>query len=215
MDLQQQNGRRPAPAETLLRARAGDAAALGELLDGFRDYLLAVANRELDDDLRARLGASDLVQETFLRSQRAFAGFNGATDEELRAWLAQILVNRCRDLRDAERLTANRGAHREVPLVPDGSAIGPVDGLAADTLTPSGHAVADEEVAQLMSALAELPDECRQVVWLRNWEGLGFEEIGRRTNRTAEAARKVFNRTVHKLAEQLGSTDGSSARGAS
>lgn len=96
--------------------------------------------------------------------------------------------------------------------MPDGSAIGPVDGPAVDTLTPSGHAVVDEEVAELMSTLASLSDDCRQVVWLRNWEGLSFGEIGRRTNRTAEAARKVFNRTVQKLAEQLGSTDGSKAR---
>ncbi len=214
MEVLQPDSRQPAPAESLLRARAGDAAALGELLDGFRDYLLAVAHHELDGDLRARIGPSDLVQETFLRSQRAFAGFSGATDEELRAWLAQILVNRCRDLRDAHLLSAKRGAHHEVPLEADGSAIGPADGLAVDTLTPSGHAVVDEEVAQLMSALADLPDECRQVVWLRNWEGLGFEEIGRRTNRTAEAARKIFTRAVQKLAEQLGSTDGSSARGA-
>lgn len=213
MDLQPQNGRQPAPAETLLRARAGDPAALGELLDGFRDYLLAVAHHELDGNLRARLGPSDLVQETFLRSQRAFADFKGASHEELKSWLAQILVNRCRDLRDAHLLTAKRGAHHEVPLVPDGSAIGPVDGLAIDTLTPSGHAVVDEEVAQLMSALAGLPDECRQVVWLRNWEGLGFEEIGHRTNRTAEAARKVFSRAVQKLAEQLEPSDGSSCLG--
>lgn len=215
MDLQSQNGRQPMPAETLLRARQGDPAALGDLLDGFRNYLLAVAHHELDGDLRARLGPSDLVQETFLRSQKAFAGFNGTSEEELKGWLAQILINRCRDLRDAQLLTAKRGAHHEVPLVPDGSAIGPIDGLAVDTLTPSGHAVVDEEVAQLMSALADLPDECRQVVWLRNWEGLSFDEIGRRTGRTAEAARKVFNRTVQKLAEQLGSTDGSSARRAS
>lgn len=203
MDLQHVNGRSASPDDLLSRAREGDAGALGQLLDGFRDYLLAVAHRELDDGMRARIGPSDLVQETFLRSQRALAGFAGASEEELRGWLAQILANHCRDLRDKHVLAAKRAIYREVPLGADGSAIGPVNGLAANTLTPSGHAMADEELAQLMAALTNLPDDCRQVVWLRNWEGLGFDEIGRRTGRTAEAARKVFSRAVRKLAEQL------------
>ena len=212
MDLQSQNDRRPAPDETLLRARAGDSAALGVLLDGFRDYLLAVAGRELDAGLRARVGASDLVQETFLKSQRAFAEFQGASEEELRAWLAQILVNRCRDVRDEHLACAKRNAHRDVSLVADGSAIGPADVLTVDTLTPSGHAVVDEEVARLLSALETLPEDCRQIVWLRNWQGLGFEEIGRQTDRSADAARKVFTRSIQKLAEQLGPPDGDVAK---
>ena len=212
MDLQSHNGRQPAPEETLLRARAGDHAALGALLEGFRDYLLAVAGRELDAGLRARVGASDLVQETFLKSQRAFADFQGATEEELRAWLSQILVNRCRDVRDEHLVSAKRNAHRDVPLVADGSAIGPVDFLTVDTLSPSGHAVVDEEVARLLSALECLPADCRQVVWLRNWQGLGFEEIGRQTGRPTEAARKVFARSIQKLAEHLGSPDGDIAK---
>lgn len=208
MDSQSPNGRQPAPEETLLRARAGDPAALGVLLNGFRDYLLAVAGRELDAGLRARVGASDLVQETFLKSQRAFAEFQGATEEELRAWLAQILVNRCRDVRDEHLRSAKRDAHRDVPLVAEGSAIGPADLLTVDTLTPSGHAVVDEEVARLLSALDTLPEDCRQIVWLRNWQGLSFEEVGQRTGRTADAARKVFARSIQKLAEQLGPPHG-------
>ena len=203
MDLQQPTGRPATPDDLIDRARGGDAAALGQLLDGFRDYLLAVAHRELDGPLRARLAPSDLVQETYLRSQRALASFAGASEEELRGWLAQILVNRCRDLRDEHLLAAKRALDREVPLEADGSGIRLVDGLPADTLSPSGQAMADEELTQLMSAVATLPDDCRQVVWLRNWEGLGFDEIGRRTGRTAEAARKVFSRAVRKLAEQL------------
>jgi RNA polymerase sigma-70 factor (ECF subfamily) len=208
VDLQKQNGRQPMPEETLLRAKRGDHAALGALLEGFRDYLLAVAGRELDAGLRARVGASDLVQDTFLKSQRAFAEFQGATEEELRGWLTQILINRCRDVRDEHLVSAKRDAHRDVPLVADGSAIGPADVLTVDTLTPSGHAVVDEEVAQVLSALNALPEDCRQIVWLRNWQGLSFEEIGRQTGRTAEAARKVFARSIQKLAEHLVSPNG-------
>src|SRR5262245_15977187 len=50
----------PPDDERLAAARDGSDAALGELLEGFRNYLLLVADRELPGDLRAKGGASDL-----------------------------------------------------------------------------------------------------------------------------------------------------------
>ena len=45
----------------LAEARAGSVPALGEALEACRRYLLGVAQRELDPQLRAKRGASDLV----------------------------------------------------------------------------------------------------------------------------------------------------------
>ena len=45
---------------------------MGDLLEGCRQYLLLVANEELDSELTAKSGASDMVQETFLRAQHNF-----------------------------------------------------------------------------------------------------------------------------------------------
>ena len=56
----------------------------------FRHYLLRIAEQELDPDLRAKGGASDLVQLTFLEAQRDFARFHGDTAAELRAWLRRL-----------------------------------------------------------------------------------------------------------------------------
>src|SRR5438874_1673797 len=52
-------------AEWLPAARNGSAQALGDALEACRVYLLAVAEHELDPELRGKGGASDLVQETF------------------------------------------------------------------------------------------------------------------------------------------------------
>ncbi len=65
-------------------ARQGDPVALGRVLETFRDYLLLVANEELEPDLRAKLGGSDLVQETFLGAQRDLTSFRGKTETEWR-----------------------------------------------------------------------------------------------------------------------------------
>ncbi len=77
----------------LEEARDGSPEAMGRLLEDYRQYLLLVAQRELDPALRAKGGASDLVQETFLEAQRDFPQFTGTRDDELRVWLRRLLLN--------------------------------------------------------------------------------------------------------------------------
>ena len=83
----------PNVSARLEAARSGSGDALGRVLESYRAYLLLVAARELDPKLRAKGGASDLVQETFLEAQRDFGGFHGNSDGELRAWLRQLLLH--------------------------------------------------------------------------------------------------------------------------
>ena len=49
-------------------------------------------------------------------------------------------------------------------------------------------------------ALEQLPEHYQQVIRWRSWERLSFEEIARRTGRSAEAARKLWTRAVDELA---------------
>src|SRR4051794_15901537 len=77
----------------LRAARQGSATALGRLLEECRPYLLLVANQELTPDLQAKLGGSDLVQETFLEAQRDFADFEGENAVVLLGWLRRMLLN--------------------------------------------------------------------------------------------------------------------------
>src|SRR5258708_30795946 len=79
--------------QLLASARSGSGAALGQALETFRDYLLAVANRRLDPALRAKGGASDIVQETFLEAHRDLPAFQGDSTNEFRAWLVRLMLN--------------------------------------------------------------------------------------------------------------------------
>src|SRR5262249_54728266 len=97
----------------LARARAGDRDALGRVLEVCRRYLLLIADRQLDADLRAKGGASDLVQETFLEAQRDFAQFAGNSEEELRAWLRRMLLNNLGNFTRRYRATGKRAVGRE------------------------------------------------------------------------------------------------------
>src|SRR5215472_9511436 len=103
-------------------ARAGSREALGQALETCRNYLLLVAGRQLDPDLYAKGGASDLVQETFLEAQRDFARFQGNSEGELLAWLRQILLNNVANFARRYRDTAKRAVGREVAVPGDDSA---------------------------------------------------------------------------------------------
>ena len=63
--------------QQLAAAHSGSSAALGEVLESCRNYLLLVADMALKQGSQAKLGASDIVQETFLEAQRIFDRFEG------------------------------------------------------------------------------------------------------------------------------------------
>lgn len=193
--------------QRLEAARAGSREALGEALEACRAYLLVVAERELDPALRAKGGASDLVQQTFLEAQRDFDRFHGSTAEQLRAWLRQVLRNNLASFARQYRETQKRQAGREVAL-PHSTPSGP-GGLATDTPTPSRHAIAGEDAAALQAALDRLPDDYRQVIALRYDEDRPFDEIAQIMQRSPNAVRKLWARAVEHLQRELGQDHGS------
>lgn len=180
-------------------ARAGSPEALGRLLEACRNYLLLIANDALQREVQSKAGASDMVQETFLQAQQHFERFAGSTEEELLGWLRRILLNHVANFTRRFRGTDKRDVGRELAL--DDT---PVGGLRLPGETPSGEVVAREDDAALQNALARLPEHYRQVIEWRNFEELPFDEIGRRLDRSAAAARKLWVRALEELKKLLG-----------
>jgi RNA polymerase sigma-70 factor (ECF subfamily) len=194
-------------AHLLADARAGSREALGRLWLECRNYLLLVANKNLDPTLAAKMNPSDVVQETFLEAQRDFAQFGGTREDELRAWLCRILTN---NIANATRLfhgTDKRDVDREVRLAADSDAERPARDLLLDTPSPSDHAVAREEQTALQQALARLPDHYRQVLRLRYDDDMTFAAIGAVMGCSEEAARKLWARAVDSLAQEMNPHD--------
>ena len=81
------------PERLLAQARTGDGAALGRLLELYRNYLRLQARALIGAGLRVRLDPSDLVQETFLEAHRDFARFAMDKDHPIqrayRGWLLE------------------------------------------------------------------------------------------------------------------------------
>jgi RNA polymerase sigma-70 factor (ECF subfamily) len=186
----------------LSAARAGSPEALGEVLEGFRGYLLLIAQQEMDPQLQAKGGASDLVQETLVDAVGDFHRFDGTSEGALRAWLRQMLLHNVADFGRHYRDTDKRRIDREVRLEAGDSSVSPGDQLAAETLSPSRQAMADEQAQAIQRALERLPEEYRQVVRLRYQENQSFDEIARGMHLTPNAARKLWVRAVKRLRQE-------------
>jgi RNA polymerase sigma-70 factor (ECF subfamily) len=184
--------------------RGGSVEALGALLEQFRPYLLLIANEELDSEVRAKGGGSDLVQESFLEAQRGIGNFQGASAGELLAWLRQILLRNVADFTRRYREAAARRVDREQVLVSPDDSLGTA--VVANEPSPSELASAGERAQLLFAAIQRLPDDQRRAVLLRYQGNLSFEEIGATLNRSADAARKLWFRAVENLREDLGRT---------
>ena len=191
--------------ETWIReARDGSSFALGRLIDACRSYLLAIAQRTLPKTLRAKIGPSDLVQETSFEAHRDFASFGGERSEELLGWLRRILLNNAANIIRQYEKAEKRQVCREHSLEVDGMTIGQVQ---SSSPSPSSLAASIEETQTLDRYLARLPADMRTAIILRNREYLPFEEIGLQLHRSAAAARKLWARAIERLQATLANKD--------
>ena len=196
-----------ATADWLRAARDGSREAMGKLLEACRAYLLLVANRELDDDVRSKGGASDLVQETFLHGHRNFRRFKGDTEAELLAWLRCILLNNLANFNRRYRQTGKRHIGSERSLDSSGTRDNGQPVLAALTPPPSWHVIAREEADALEGAIARLPADYGRIIHLVHRENLSFTEAAQVMNRSTDAVRRLWGRAVELLADELDATD--------
>ena len=181
--------------QLIAEARGGSDAALGELIETVRTYLLLVANEETEASLRAKVAASDVVQDACLIAQQRFETFRGTTEAELRAWMRRVLLNSLSDSRRKYVFSEKRNASREVDA-------GEIN-MVSPELTPKSSLLAEEEARLLRSAMARLSEDHQTVLQLRNWELLPFSEIGQRMGRSEDAAQKLWSRAVRELEQHL------------
>ena len=159
-------------ADLVLKLRAGDEEAFRLLVARHHASLLRLAQTMVP----SRAVAEEVVQDTWLGVVRGIQRFEGRSS--LRTWLFHILVNRAR----------STGVHERRPVM--GQTAGPAvdpdrfgpDGGWADPPVPWPDEVDDRLVAvqlaeRIRPRIAELPEMQRQVVMLRDIEGLSAEEV--------------------------------------
>jgi RNA polymerase sigma factor (sigma-70 family) len=107
--------------------------------------------------------AEDLVQGAYLRALKFFGGFHGANS---RAWLLTIVRNACYTWLEQERAHGPATAFDEE-----------IHGVESDAMDPEKLLMREEDQKSVRRAVEALPVELREVVVLRELEGLSYKEI--------------------------------------
>lgn len=196
-------------AATLLdQARQGSMSSLGHLMSLYASYLKLVVSSQLDDRLRTRVSASDVVQETFFEAHRDFPAFRGQSPEEFLGWMRRILVNNLLRAVEQHMHTAKRDLRREVSLERMRQGVEQSTWqfqalVVSQEESPSTDLQRQESESALAEVLAELPDDYRELIRLRHIEGLPFAEVAERMERTSGAVRMLWLRALKQLREEF------------
>ena len=151
--------------ELVARATAGDQDAFAQLVSRWERPIYALAYRTLRREEEAR----DVVQDAFLRAYRGLKGFKG--EAKFSSWLYRITLNLCRDWMRKER-------RAPVAQVPEGTdPLDLADQQAAPTESVEDLVARREMSAAVQLAMAELPEEQRLAIMLKEYHGLTFQEI--------------------------------------
>jgi RNA polymerase sigma-70 factor (ECF subfamily) len=185
-----------ATRELLLRWHGGDQAAFADLLRRDLPWISAQVRRRLGAEMRQLGETDDFVQEVVVDFLRNGPRLLLSDREQLRAFLARVVENVIVDQHHFHH-AARRDVRREQAL-PSDSMLELDAGTAAGR--PSEAAAQNEERGWIRIALELLGAEDRQIILMRDWQELGFGQIGERLGLSEAAARMRYVRALPKLA---------------
>ena len=175
------------------------------VLERHRDWLSLLARLQIGGAFRGKFDPSDLVQHTLLEAVKAWPQFRGRTEDELAAWLrrilARVLAHEARRYRGTQRRDLAREVSLEHALAASSDRLGAA-ALATGT-SPSQNAIRHEAELRLTEALRRLPDDYRDVILMRNIEGLSHDDVALRMDRSVGSVRMLWVRALARLRDGL------------
>jgi RNA polymerase sigma factor (sigma-70 family) len=182
--------RLPAHSEQELVAalRAGDDRAFEELYSQYRERIFAFILSKVHDHGRAE----DIAQEVFMSALRRLR----SADQSIafKPWLYEIAKNACID-------EFRRGSRaREVPLESDGECVVDREKSSVSAVpTPAAAVESKQRLDDLRGAFGGLSATHHQLLVMREFEGMSYDEIGQRLDMTRQMVESSLFRARRKL----------------
>ena len=181
------------------RAREGDEDAYERLFAISYERLRLYVRMRLGRALRGKLESDDVLQDTYVLAHEAFASFRWHGPTSFSRWLCRIAENRIRGLVDfhaAAKRTPPEGLARVSRILErvEDSAGGPASRVARS-----------EETTRLVGALDAMDDEPRELLMLRFYAGMSYDEIAALTGHSRTTIRRRIARASRALSTALGS----------
>ena len=152
--------------ELVKRVQRGDKTAFDLLVLKYQHRIGAVIGRFVPDYAESQ----DIAQESFIRAYRAIGNFRG--DSQFYTWLYRIAVNTAKN---------HLVAMKRRPPMSDVEADDAEHYAGAQRMhdhdTPEHEMLREEIAKEVSDTVAQLPEELRQAITLREMDGLSYEEI--------------------------------------
>lgn len=186
------------------KAKSGDSRALELLLQRYLPRVHMMVRLSLGSVLRSRIESMDVVQEVMSRVLKSFDRFDVRHEAAFLHWVRTLVQNEIKN-QAAFHGAARRDGVKEVVVTNETENPRSVlDGLAADTTgTPSQRLSHKDDLDELAGAMQRLPEEQREVIFMRQYEELSFKEMGEILSCSEDAARMKFVRAMDKLTDEM------------
>ena len=186
-----------AESQLLARCLRGEAAAWDELFDAH----YAAAGRfifQVSSSFNAE-DVEEVCQETFLTVIKSLGTFQGNC--QFQTWLYRIAANKAHDYLQKQRAAKRGGGQRTLSL--DAPLNGEADGFTLDPPSaapgPDRALMHFEDAGLITRALEELEGPCREVIELRYFADLSYEEISAELNLNPKTVSSRLSKCLDKL----------------
>jgi RNA polymerase sigma-70 factor (ECF subfamily) len=182
-------------SELLARCRRGDAAAW----DALFDLHYAAAGRFIcqSDHQFAPEDIEEICQETFLAVIRNLRSFHGQS--QFQTWLFRIATNKARDFRERQRAAKRGGGQAPLSLQAEDPDSGLTLDLPSPTPAPDLALLNTEQMGLVRAALDRLGEPCREIIELRYFGDLSYEELSRALNLKPKTVSSRLSKCLDRL----------------
>lgn len=156
-------------AKLVEQVQRGDTSAFDLLVRKYQHKVLKLVSRFVSDQAEAE----DVAQEAFIKAYRALPSFRG--ESAFYTWLYRIAINTAKNA-----LVSNRRRPVDFDLDLQDPEQYERQARLKEGDTPEGLLLTEEIRQTVQAAMAELPEDLRTAIMLRELEGLSYEEIAER-----------------------------------
>jgi RNA polymerase sigma-70 factor, ECF subfamily len=174
------------------RVQKGDKHAFDLLINKYQHRIVSLVARYVND----RTEALDVAQEAFIKAYRAIGNFRG--DSAFYTWLYRIAINTAKNWLVAQK---RRPPASDIDAV-DAEQYD-MDSRLKDRATPENELMREEIKKTVYDTIAELPDDLRTAIVLREMEGMSYEEIATTMECPIGTVRSRIFRAREAIDEQL------------
>lgn len=190
------------------QAGHGDAEALNELFQRYRDRLWRVVHLRMHPRLMGRVDASDVIQEVYLEAARGLEQYCQEPPLPFYLWLRHITGQKLVDAHRRHLGAQARDAFRECTVyngaMPEPSSASVAAQLLGKLTTPSQAAVRVELTLRIQETLNSMEEVDREVLVLRHFEQMSNSEVAQVLGLSESAASKRYIRALERLDRILG-----------